>query len=243
MKWIGYISSSLWRLWFFLVFLTTFILFIPPLFLYTAIIKNNITICTLNRYWSRMMLLFSGLFYEITYEEKLSPDKIYIFCPNHTSTLDIPLMAAVIPFPLLFMGKAELVKIPIFGYFFKQNSIVVDRKNRRDAYSAFLNAGKKIDKGMNVCIFPEGGIPKGNIFLKKFKNGPFRLAIEKGIEIIPVSIIDNKYKFPQEYYKGSPGKIRVTIHKAIKPNKNVLENLNNNTYNIIFDELKKYESR
>ena len=98
--------------------------------------------------------------------------------------------------------------------------------------------------GLNICIFAEGGIPRTNIFLKKFKNGPFRLAIEQNLTIIPITMPDNKNIFPQEYFKGRPGIVRVKVHKAIDPNKleeKTIENLNTSVYNTIFEQLKNYE--
>ena len=246
MKWIGYLFSFIWRIWFLLAFILVFILFIPILFLFTAIIKNNKIVNHLTKYWSRMFLILSGIFWKIEFEEKLNQRVQYIFCANHASTLDIPLIAAAIPMPLLFMGKESLAKIPIFGYFYKKNSIIVNRSNIRNSYDAFLEAGEKIDQGLNVCIFPEGGIPKSSVFLRKFKNGPFKLSIEKDIYIVPISLADNKMHFPQEYYKGFPGIVRIKVHKAIKSNlnnKNALKNLNTLVYNTIFDQLKSYESR
>ena len=190
-----------------------------------------------------MFMIMSGVFWKVEFEEKLDPKKKYIFCPNHASTLDIPLVTAAIPLPMLFMGKKELASIPLFGYFYKKNSIIVDRSKIRDSYAAFIKAGEKLDKGLNVCIFPEGGIPPSKIFLKKFKNGPFKLAAEKEIFIVPITLADNKKNFPQEYYRGYPGMVRVKVHKPIKANtedKNAIENLNTSTYNTIFEQLKNY---
>ena len=94
-----------------------------------------------------------------------------------------------------------------------------------------------------MCIFPEGGIPPQKVFLKKFKNGPFRLAIEQKRKIIPITMPDNKHIFPQEYYKGRPGIVRIKVHAAIQEVKNIsVENLKNNVYNTIFEQLKKYGS-
>ena len=190
-----------------------------------------------------MFMIMSGVFWTVEFEEKLDPKTRYIFCPNHASTLDIPLVTAAIPLPLLFMGKKELVSIPLFGYFYRKNSIIVDRSKIRDSYAAFIKAGEKLDSGLNVCIFPEGGIPPAKIFLKKFKNGPFKLAVEKDIYIVPVTIADNKKNFPQEYYKGYPGIVRIKVHKPIKVNtedKNAIESLNTSVYNTIFEQLKIY---
>lgn len=246
MKWIGYLFSSIWRLWFLISFIIAFIVFIPSLFFFTAIVKNNLIVNYLTKYWSAMFMIMSGVFWKVEYEEKLDSNKRYIFCPNHASTLDIPLVTAAIPLPLLFMGKKELASIPLFGYFYKKNSIIVDRSKLRDSYAAFIKAGEKLDEGLNVCIFPEGGIPPAKIFLKKFKNGPFKLAVEKDIYIVPITLADNKKNFPQEYYKGFPGIVRVKVHKAIKANtedKNPIESLNTSVYNTIFEQLKIYGSK
>tara|TARA_B100001142_G_scaffold51099_1_gene48466 strand:- start:623 stop:1357 length:735 start_codon:yes stop_codon:yes gene_type:complete len=244
MKWIGYLLSSLWRLWFFIIFLIVFIAFTPFLFFFTAIIKNEIYVAKITRYWSKLTIYLSFIFPKIEWETTLNNSEQYIFCPNHVSTLDIPFILAVLPKPVQYMGKVELSKIPIFGYFFRNNSVVVDRSNKRDSYSAFIKAGEKLKKGLNMCIFPEGGIPTKNVLLKKFKNGPFRLAIEKNIKIIPITLPDNKKVFPKEYFKGRPGVVRVKIHAPIDPNsfsENSIENLNTSVYNTIFEQLNNYE--
>ena len=246
MKWIGYLLSSLWRIWFLIVFISVFTAFIPALFFFTAVYKNNKIVCHLTRYWSKLTLFFSFIYPSIEWEEKLDKKGHYIFCPNHVSTLDIPFVLAILPVPLQFMGKAEIAKIPLFGYFYKNNVIIVDRANKRDAYAAFLKAGKQLTNGLSVCFFPEGGIPKQDIFLKQFKNGPFRLAVEQNINIIPITMPDNKYMFPQEYFKGRPGIVRIKVHKAVKANpedKNAIENLNTSVYNTIFEQLNTYGSK
>jgi len=244
MKWIGYLFSSIWRLWFLIVFMLVFIAFMPLLFFFTAIVKNHIIVAHLTRYWSKLTVWLSFLFPVVEWEETLDKRGNYIFCPNHVSTLDIPLILAVLPVPLQYIGKAELAKLPLFGYFYKNNSVIVNRENRRDSYAAFLKAGERLKQGLSMCIFPEGGIPKTDIFLKRFKNGPFRLAIEQDITVIPITLGDNKSMFPQEYFKGRPGIVRVKVHKAIAPanlEEKTIESLNTSVYNTIFEQLKNYE--
>ena len=243
MKWIGYLFSLIWRIWFLLIFLVVFICFIPPLFFFTAIVKEQKIVAHLTRYWSKLTLWLSFVFPKVEWEEKLDKKACYIFCPNHVSTLDIPLVLAAIPVPLQYMGKAELGNIPLFGWFYKHNTVIVNRSKIKDAYAAFLKAGEKLDLGLNMCIFPEGGIPKQEVFLKKFKNGPFRLAIEQKRKIVPITMPDNKSMFPQEYYKGKPGIVRIKVHAAIQEVENIsIENLKNTVYNTIFEQLKKYEN-
>ena len=244
MKWVSYLLSSIWRLWFLLIFILVFILFMPALFFFTALVKNEIIVARLCRYWSKLTLYLSFIFPKVEWEEKLNKKEQYIFCPNHVSTLDIPFILAVLPAPLQYIGKAEITKIPLFGYFYKNNSVIVDRENKRNAYDAFLKAGEKLKMGINMCIFPEGGIPKSDVFLKKFKNGPFRLALDKNIKIVPITMPDNKSMFPEQYFKGRPGKVRVKIHKAITSDslaEKSIENFNLSVYNTIFEQLKNYE--
>ena len=244
MKWVGYILSSIWRFWFLMVFIILFFLLVPWLFIFTALFKNELYVAHISRYWSKLTIWLSFIFPMVRWEEKLDANEKYIFCANHVSTLDIPLIYAILPMPIQYIGKAEISKIPLFGYFFRKNSIMVDRSNKKDAYNAFLNAGEKLTQNLNICIFPEGGIPKKTIFLKKFKNGPFRLSLEKNLKIVPITLIDNKQIFPQEYFKGYPSFAKVTIHKPIDPNKlqeKDVKNLNIIVYNTIFEQLKKYE--
>ncbi len=244
MKWIRYLFSSIWRLWFFIIFILLFLTFLPALFFFTTVQKKPRIVAHLTRYWSKLTLWLSFLFPIVDWEDKIDKKGVYIFCPNHVSTLDIPLILAVIPIPLQYIGKAEIAKIPLFGYFYKHNSVIVQREKKKDAYIAFLKAGEKLKQGLSMCIFPEGGIPAANVFLKKFKNGPFRLAIEQNINIVPITLANNKKIFPQEYFKGRPGIVKLKVHKAIQPNslsEKSINNLNKSAYNTIFEELKKYK--
>ena len=96
-----------------------------------------------------------------------------------------------------------------------------------------------------MVIYPEGGIPKEDIRLFRFKNGPFRLAVEEQVSIIPITFADNKCLFPTNYLRGKPGFARVTIHKevrAIGMDETNIEELKNRVYNIIETELIRYEN-
>ena len=71
--------------------------FSPALFFFTAIKKNQIAVAHLTRYWSKLTLWISFLFPVVEWEEEIDETGSYIFCPNHVSTLDIPLLLAVLP--------------------------------------------------------------------------------------------------------------------------------------------------
>ena len=142
----------------------------------------------------------------------------------------------------LDLAKITVPKGVDFKSFYK---LIVNRENKKDAYGAFMSSSDKLDNGFNVCIFPEGGVPPPQTILRRFKNGPFKLAIEKNIKIVPVSMPNNKQCFPWSYLKGRPRTLNIKVHAPIdcskKENKDI-KNLNNNVYNTIFEELSNYES-
>jgi len=131
---------------------------------------------------------------------------------------DIMLMLAVVKNnPFVFVGKAELAKIPIFGFFYKRTCILVDRNNSKSRFKVFEMAQDKINQGLSVCIFPEGGVPEDeSILLDEFKDGAFRLAIEHQIPIVPMTFLDNKKRFSFTFLSGTTGRMRVKVHSFIE---------------------------
>ena len=126
------------------------------------------------------------------------------------------LMLAVIKNPFVFVGKKELSKIPLFGFFYKRTCILVDRNSSKSRLEVFNQAQKRIKNGLSVCIFPEGGVPNDeSIVLDSFKDGAFRLALDHQIPIVPVTFPDNKKRFSFTFFSGSPGLMRVHVGKII----------------------------
>jgi 1-acyl-sn-glycerol-3-phosphate acyltransferase len=147
------------------------------------------------------------------------PEAPYIICCNHTSYLDIIHMLNVVPEFFLFMGKKELERWPLIGMFFKGMNITVDRSNHMQAARAFRRAAQSLDEGINIAIFPEGTIPASAPRMKPFKDGAFRLAIEKQVPIVPVTFLDH-WKIlgePAELFgRARPGIARAIRHPAIE---------------------------
>ena len=114
-----------------------------------------------------------------------------MYCSNHTSWLDIVIMGIIAKGDHTFIGKSSLTKIPLFGPMFRKLYITVDRTSRQHSYQAFQQSLDAIDKGRSVIVFPEGGIRGTAPYLNSFKDGAFRIAIEKEVPIVPVSILYN----------------------------------------------------
>ncbi len=165
------------------------------------------------RIWAKIILLGMGFRVQLETEQETIEGKSYMFVANHTSMTDIMLMLSVVKNPFVFVGKKELTKIPLFGFFYKRTCILVDRKSSKSRMAVFERAQKKIDQGFSVCIFPEGGVPLDeSIVLDEFKDGAFRLAIDHHLPIVPLTFADNKKRFSYTFFSGSPGKMRVKIH-------------------------------
>ena len=135
-------------------------------------------------------------------------------------------MLIYIAIPVYFhtMGKAELLKVPLFRRFFQRMNIPVNRKSNMDSHRAFKRAGNDIDKGISIALFPEGTIHHKAPLMGRFKNGPFRLAIEKQVPIVPISFLNNWLLLPDDFHNrvGHPGIAHVIIHEPI-PTKGLSE--------------------
>jgi len=147
------------------------------------------------------------------------------------------------------MAKKELLHVPLFGNFFKDMDIAVDRKSKIGSHKALIRAGRDIDKGHSVVMFPEGTIAPDAPKMRKFKNGPFKLAIDKQVPIVPVTFLTNYKILPAKnnYYKyGGPGIAKVIIHKPV-PTAGMGENdlipLREQIRSIIGNTLEEYENR
>lgn len=171
-----------------------------------------------------------------------------IFVANHTSYLDIVLSPVFIDHTAVYMAKAELLKIPLFKYFFVYLDIPVNRKSITDAHKAFIDAGKKLDQGLSVVIYPEGTISSAGK-LKPFKNGAFKLAIEKQVPVVPAVNLNNWW-FLQNggFFKsnGRPGIPRIIVGDVIETkgmtDENV-EELKQKVFIFTQQELEKFHGK
>ena len=171
----------------------------------------------LRRFWGRMLMAVTGLYGKTTKDEELKLDKTYIFTPNHFSYFDIVSVSTQMPYFFSFMAKKELSRIPLFGIFFRTLDMPVDRSSKEGAKRAYYLAIKKLKSGISLLNFPEGGIGPQVPKMRDFKLGPFKMAIEHGIEVVPVTLPDNWKRLPCGEWipAGTPGRMRMHIHRPI----------------------------
>lgn len=244
MRIVKIIFWVLWRIWFYVLMAVPILIMFP--FLVASILTESgyPYFFRMARIWSKVILFGMGFYYKIERKQVLEHHKSYMFVANHTSMIDIMLMLVAIKKPFVFVGKKELAKIPIFGFFYKRTCILVDRNSSKSKHSVFLLAQKRIDQGLSICIFPEGGVPDDeSVLLDSFKDGAFRLAIEHELPIVPLVFPDNKKRFSYTFFSGSPGIMRVKILPAVETldcnNAIDKKNIREKVRDLIYNELKK----
>jgi 1-acyl-sn-glycerol-3-phosphate acyltransferase len=206
----------LYRIWFYIMVALPIIILFPILIISISREKWYPFFFKLARFWAKFILIGMGFTYKIEKEEIPDPKKSYMFVANHTSMADIMLMLVSVKNPFVFVGKKELAKIPLFGFFYKRTCILVDRSSAKSRQAVFLRAQRRLKQGLSICIFPEGGVPEEHILLDTFKDGAFRLAINHQIPVIPITFYDNKKRFSYTFFSGGPGKMRAKIHRFFK---------------------------
>lgn len=149
--------------------------------------------------------------------ENLDLSRPYIYMSNHVSNLDPPVLIAWLPQRTSVMAKRELFRIPILGRAMRMASIVpIDRSNKDAAISSVRAAADVLRSGISMTVFPEGTrSPDGRLL--PFKKGPFYMATETGVPIVPVTVLNTERMLPKGSGKLSGGTATVVFHPPIIP--------------------------
>lgn len=226
----------LWRGWFyFLAAIPVIVLFIPLAFFVLLPNGYRYVFWIARNVWAPFVLLGMGFWVK---KANAFPEegKSFMLIANHTSYIDVMVILRLRKTPFVFVGKKELVNIPIFGFLYKRAAIMVDRSSSKSRFGVYGRAQKVIAKGYSVCIFPETDYIDESIVLNPFKQGAFKLAIEHELPILPMAFLDCKRKFPWHTSHGFPGDLRAKALEII-PTSNLKEtdipNLQEKAYQII----------
>ncbi len=138
-----------------------------------------------------------------------------ILLVKHQSTYETLLMGTLMPRPLAFVFKKEILYIPFFGWAIgRLDMIHIDRSQRAQAFKKVVTQGQALlAKGVWIIMFPEGTrIPRGQKGV--YKNGGTRLACETGAPVIPIAVTSAKC-WPRKAFIKTPGIVDVSIGKPI----------------------------
>lgn len=144
------------------------------------------------RIWAYAWYFAVGIRHKNIYESPHNVASQYIFVANHISYLDIP--PAFISFnqPLRVLGKAEMAKVPLFGFIYKNAAVLVDRSNAQKRAKSVRLLKIYLRKHISIFIFPEGTFNITGRPLKPFFDGAFRIAIETQTPVKPVLFVDTE---------------------------------------------------
>ncbi len=179
-------------------------------------LSGDFSIWLAQKVWSPSALWLCGVDVEVTGHELLPPGPA-LYASNHESTLDIWLLFRFIPRNVRYVAKQELFRIPLFGWYLTLARFVpVDRGNQAKAVRALRRAAQLVRGGISLVVFPEGTrTADGRV--QPFKKGPFVLAIEAGVPVVPVAIVGAAAVTPKRRMEVHPGKIRVAFGAPVDP--------------------------
>ncbi len=167
------------------------------------------------RSWAKTMIRSAAVDVKTIGLEHISDGKAYIFCSNHSSLFDIPVLFSILPNYVSIIYKKELQKVPFFGYGMKSSPFVaIDRSHARSALDSLKQATKLLKDGFSMIIYPEGTRSK-NGRLQLFKRGAFLLAAMSEADTVPVAILGTNSIMPQGKKSFNACTVEVHISKPI----------------------------
>jgi 1-acyl-sn-glycerol-3-phosphate acyltransferase len=196
----------------FLLFIA-FLLLVFPLVVLASFFgkeKGGNFIYHLCKFWADALYPLAGMYHKNYYEVPHNRQKQYVFVFNHISFFDIPIiMKTVRRQHFRILGKADMGKIPIFGFVYRQAVVMVDRSSPENRAKSVRQLKSVINKGISVVIAPEGTFNTTHKPLKEFYDGAFRVAIETQTPIKPILFLDGYDRLSyKSIFSLTPGKTR-----------------------------------
>lgn len=165
--------------------------------------------------WSRVNALVVPMIPRVFGRDHIVKNQSYIVISNHQSHFDVFLIYGWIGLDIKFVMKTELKKIPGLGIGSeKVGHIFLDRSNSRAAVESLAAARKRLVNGTSVVFFPEGTRSKTGE-MGVFKRGGFKLAIDLGLPILPVTVINTRSVLPASSLNLNPAFVKMIIHEPV----------------------------
>ncbi|HSV96457.1 MAG TPA: lysophospholipid acyltransferase family protein [Spirochaetota bacterium] len=165
--------------------------------------------------WSRLNGYMTPISVKVIGKENIDKRQSYVIVPNHQSHFDIFVLYGWLGIDFKWVLKQELRKVPGLGIGCeKVGHIFIDRSNHEKAIASINAARKKIVDGTSVIFFPEGTRQTSGK-LGDFKKGAFKFAIDMGLPLLPVTIINTRNILPAHTMNLLPGKAIMVVHPKI----------------------------
>jgi 1-acyl-sn-glycerol-3-phosphate acyltransferase len=203
------------------------IIAIPLIYLYTFVMGSLSLLLSLYdpagkrqhwcaRNWCRLIAVTAGARVCVHGAQHIQRGVSYVFLSTHQSLMDIPAMLGYLPAQLRIAAKKSLFRIPFMGWHLtRAGHIPVDRSSTQNAIASMQRAANYLRNGICAFIFPEGTRSRDG-YLHKFKKGGFKLAIQAGAPIIPITIIGSRQILPPGESIFRPGRMDMYIDEPIQ---------------------------
>lgn len=179
-------------------------------------IKGGNAIYRICCFWGDLWFPLIGILHKNTYLQPVDPAAAQIFVANHTSYLDAALLVKTFRMPVRALGKAEIGKVPIFGYIYRRAIVTVDRSSAANRTRSVQVLKSVLRNGISVLVFPEGTFNETGKPLKDFYDGAFRIAIETGTPLRPVLMLDSWSRMPPgKWLSLNPGRSKAVFLEVV----------------------------
>jgi 1-acyl-sn-glycerol-3-phosphate acyltransferase len=188
----------------------------PPIIV-ASFFDGGRTMMALGRIWARSILATFRVRVDVAGLESVPTHAPVILMSNHQSLADIAAIVSTLPRSVRwrFVAKKELVRVPIFGQaLVASGHIIIDRGDRAKAVESLHRAAGRIRAGTSVIVFPEGTRSPGGQ-LRLFKSGPFHLAIEAQVPIVPITVSGSQRITPKGELLVHAGRVKITYGAPI----------------------------
>ncbi len=232
------IFARIWALWGLLSFVATFlIIFLPSMLSYLIKgIKGQRYFLSVSRLWMNIWLPLIGCRLKMTGKQNFKTGKSYVVVFNHNTLLDVPLSAPYVPGPNKTIAKASFAKTPLFGWFYRKGSILVDRKSEQSRIKSYEEMKAVLANGMHMSIYPEGTRNRTAEPLKNFYDGAFKLAAETKHEVLPCLLFGTKKAMPvNKFFYLLPAKLEMHFLPPVPVNNVTAKELKEKVYEIMKD--------
>lgn len=213
------ILQAIYSIYAFIIFLIIMFILLPFIVIASFFGKVNggNAIYILCRFWAHTCLLFWGIRHKNYFEGSYKKDHPYVFIFNHISYIDIPLILVTFRYQKIrILGKAEMSKIPVFGFIYKNAVVPVERSSAENRAKSMSILKSVLKKNISIVIAPEGTFNLTHQPLKSFYDGAFKIAIVTNTPIKPVLLLD---AYNRLHYKSifslTPGKSRAVFLEEV----------------------------
>ena len=220
--------------WLFLWALMATLILCIPVIIAALLSRTGNLAFSLSKIWAYIMLAVSFVRTEIKNKARIIEGQSYIIISNHQSQYDILALVTTLGIQFRWIGKKEVLKIPIFGYaLYASRNIFLDRSNTARAIESINKGMERLPQAASVMVFAEG-TRSSDGRIQEFKKGGFMAAIIRKIPILPVTVNGSRRILPKGSLVVKPGRIQVVVGDPIDT-----DNYTTDTVQELMDKTRK----